>query len=369
MNFKISRSLLFQSLTHFQSVVEKRNTIPILSNIKISARKNLIRLIATDLSIQLSEEIVAEVTNEGEVTLPSQMIFDIIRKVPENTQIEVKKNDNDGKVFIFFNSSKFSLPYLPATDYPEIESEQSLHTFKIGSEKLRYLINDCKFSMGVDESRPYLNGVYMHSNENEIITVATDGHRLSKCSVKNESDNNGFDGVIIPKKTVNEIAKLLDEVDKNVVVEISRTKVQFTINNIQLISKLVNANFPDYETVIPGNNNLIVKCHTKAFAETIDRVSTISSEKFRTVKLQIQNNKCTVSSFGEEKSAGTEEIDVIYDGKNININFNARYLLEVLSIITSEKIKICFADNTAPTVLEGDTEDNNSLYLIMQMRA
>ena len=144
---------------------------------------------------------------------------------------------------------------------------------------------------------------------------------------------------------------------------------KFTINNIQLISKLVNANFPDYETVIPGNNNLIVKCNTKAFAETIDRVSTISSEKFRTVKLQIQNNKCIVSSFGEEKSAGTEEIDVIYDGKDININFNARYILEVLSIITSEKIKICFADSTAPTMLKGDTEDNNSLYLIMQMRA
>ncbi len=368
MNFKISKTLFFGSLNHFQSVVEKRNTIPILSNIKISATSTSIRLTATDLSIQLSEEISAEIITEGEVTIPSQMIFDIIRKVPDKSQIEIKENQEVGKVFIFFNSSKFSLPYLPASDYPEIENEQLLQSFKVDSSKLKFLLNDCRFSMGVDESRPYLNGVYLHSSENEIITVATDGHRLSKCSVKKENNLDLSEGIIIPKKTVNEISKLLDEADNDVLVEISRTKIQFSVGAIVLISKLVNANFPDYETVIPKNNNLIVKCNTKSFSETIDRVSTISSEKFRTVKLSIQNNKCTVSSFGEEKSAATEIIDVSYDDKTIDINFNARYILEVLSIIKSENIKICFAQGTAPTVLKGESEEN-SLYLIMQMRA
>lgn len=370
MNFLISKKTFFDSLSHFQSVVEKRNTIPILSNIKLTTDNNFLKISATDLSIQLSEKIEAKINTEGQVTVPSQMLFDIIRKAPEKSEIEVRENNQTGKIFLFFNSTKFSLPYLPAADYPEIDVEESLCEFVIEGAKLKFLVDNCKFSMGTDESRPYLNGVYMHASDNnsEIITVATDGHRLSKCFIKVETHMPNFKGVIIPKKAVNEVSKLLDHNDSAIKIKVSKNKILFDVGKISLISKLVNANFPDYESVIPKNNNLEVVCDTNSFSETIDRVSTISAEKFRTVKLEIEANKCTVSSFGEEKSAGTEKIDVAYDGKIININFNARYLLEVLSIIKSEKIKINFAEGTAPTVLQGVSE-KNSVYLIMQMRA
>lgn len=368
MNFFITKKLLYDSLSHFQSVVEKRNTIPILSNIKIKSKKNEIIITATDLSIQLSEVIQANVIKDGEVTIPSQLFFDIVKKIPESKEIEIKESSESGKVFILFGDSRFSLPYLPTSDFPEIENENFENEFILSSSKFKYLIDDCKFSMGLDESRQYLNGVYFHCSGEKIISVATDGHRLSKCQIENDIQIKSFEGIIIPKKTVNEISKILEEFDSELSICISKTKIAFTVGKVSLISKLVNANFPDYESVIPKSNNLIMTCDAGLFSDTIDRVSTISNEKFRTVKLEISNDICVVSSFGEEKSAGTEQIIVNYKGPKIIINFNARYILEVLSIFKNEKISISFAEDTAPTILQSNS-NGSSLYLIMQMRA
>lgn len=368
MNFMIAKTILYESLSHFQSVVEKRNTIPILSNIKLKTGEDKIEITATDLAIEMSERIDAKVISPGELTLPSQLLFDIIRKIPEKSEIEIKEHKETGRVFILFGDSKFSLPFLPSSDFPEMESENFENNFVITADKFKYLLDGSKFSMGVDESRQYLNGVFLSYNNDMITTVATDGHRLSKCQVLVQESPKVYDGIIIPKKTVYEISKIIEETNKDIEIGFTKTKIKFSLDQITLTSKLVNANFPDYESVIPKNNNLVMITDCKSFAETIDRVSTISNEKFRTVKLEIDNNKCVVSSFGEEKSAGTEQISVDYSGPKININFNAKYILDVLAIIKTGNVSISFSSETAPTILKSSNNDN-SLYLIMQMRA
>ena len=183
MNFFIEKKSFYESLNHFQSVVEKRNTIPILGNVKILASDDFVQITATDLSIQLTDKINAKVVEKGELTLPSQVLFDIIKKIPDIDNIEIKSNQETGKVFILFGNSKFSLSSLPASDFPEIESENLDININLSSDQLKYLFEECKFSMGSDESRQYLNGIYFHLNNEKIITVATDGHRLSKCEI------------------------------------------------------------------------------------------------------------------------------------------------------------------------------------------
>lgn len=368
MEFIVSKKELFSSLSHFQSVVEKRNTIPILSNVKIKTINNKIEITATDLALEISEIIEAEIKDEGELTVPSQLLFDIIRKAPESSKIEVKNEEELGQVFIFFGESKFSLPYLSTQDFPEMENEILDNSVSIGSDKLSYLIDDCKFSMGIDESRQFLNGIYFHHSEENIIAVATDGHRLSRCLIRSKADVKNFNGIIIPKKTVHEISKILEVSDSIVELSFSKTKIKLKIDNIKITSKLLNANFPDYESVIPKENNLVMTVDCSSFSETIDRVSTVSTEKFRTVKLDISNDLCVVSSFGQEKSAGTEQIKVKYSGPNININFNAKYILDVLNIFKTGDISLTFSENTAPTILKSQSKPE-SIYLIMQMRS
>ena len=368
MEFIVSKKELFSSLSHFQSVVEKRNTIPILSNVKIKTINSKIEITATDLALEISEVINAEIKDEGELTIPSQLLFDIIRKAPDNSKIEIRNEEELGQIFIFFGESKFSLPYLSTSDFPEMESEVLDNVINIEANKLSYLIDDCKFSMGIDESRQFLNGIYLHQTEGNITAVATDGHRLSRCLIKNNENIKNFDGIIIPKKTVHEISKILEASDGVVELSFSKTKIKLKIDNIKITSKLLNANFPDYESVIPKENNLVMTVDCSSFSETIDRVSTVSSEKFRTVKLDISNDLCVVSSFGQEKSAGTEQVKVKYSGPNININFNAKYILDVLNIFKTGNISLTFSENTAPTILKSQNK-LDSIYLIMQMRS
>ena len=367
MEFSISKKVLLDCLSHFQSVVERRNTIPILSNLKINAIDGGLNLTATDLALELSESLSANVTKPGGVTIPSQLFFDIIRKAPENAKITLQKDEKNNSVVVFFGKSKFSLPTLPIEDFPVMDSDNLDFEINIEAEDFKQLIDNSKFCMGLDESRQYLNGIFFHTNGDQILTVATDGHRLAKCGVLGKSEKK-FDGIIIPKKPVLEISKILEDFSEHIKISFSKTRIKLTFGNIQIVSKLINASFPDYESVIPKDNNqtMIVDC--RSFKETIDRVSTISDDKLRTVKFQIINNSCTVSSFGNDKSIGTESLTVDFNGSQISINFNARYILDVLNIIKNGKVKFHFSDKTAPTIIESDSFKNN-LFLIMQMRA
>ena len=368
MDFSVSKKNLYLCLSHFQSVVEKRNTIPILSNVRIKTFESCIEITATDLALEISEKIDAKINLSGELTVPSQLLFDIVRKAPDASEIDLREEKDSGQVFIFFGDSKFSIGYLSTADFPVMENEDFDNKMLINAKDLSYLINNCKFSMGIDESRQYLNGIYLHQTLDNLSSVATDGHRLSRCQTKITEKLNDFKGIIIPKKAVFEISKLLEGFDKKVELKISKSKIQLSIDNLIITSKLLNASFPDYESVIPKNNNLIMKTDCNAFSETIDRVSTVSLEKFRTVKFDIANNLCVVSSFGSEKSTGIEKVKVDYSGPPFSINFNSRYVLDVLNLIKEGNVKFYFSKNTAPTILESESI-KNTLFLIMQMRA
>ena len=277
MDLSVSKKIFFQSLSHFQSVVEKRNTIPILSNLKLKAYNGSLEVTATDLALEISEKILANIKTEGELTIPSQLLFDIVRKAPEDSRIELREESESGQVFIFFGDSKFSLPYLPTSDFPEMEEENLNQSISLDSKKLSYLLNDTKFSMGVDESRQYLNGIYFHHIENKLIAVATDGHRLSKCQVICEQNFTDFEGIIIPKKTVFEITKILENVSESIKLSFSKTKIKLDLKNLILTSKLLNANFPDYESVIPKKND--GKLHYDFIIASQPYRSRISAEK------------------------------------------------------------------------------------------
>ena len=367
MEFTVSKKSLLDCLSHFQSVVERRNTIPILSNIKINVIEGGLNLTATDLAIEMSESLSAKVSQVGGITIPSLMFFDIIRKAPETSDITLKLDEKNSLVYILFGDSKFSLPILPVEDFPIMDSNNLDVNVNMKAGDFKKLINNSKFCMGLDESRQYLNGIYLHTNGESVLAVATDGHRLSKCTV-NENISQSFDGIIIPKKAVIEISKILESYDGAVTINFSKTRIKIIFGSVQMVSKLINASFPDYESVIPKDNDQIMVVDCKSFSETIDRVSTISDEKFRTVKFEISNNNCTVSSFGNDKSIGTENVTVAFSGSQVSINFNARYILDVLGIIKTGKVKFHFSQKTAPTILESDAVKNN-LFLIMQMRS
>ena len=359
MEFSIKKKILLDCLAHFQSVVERR-TIPILSNIKISALEGGLTLTATDLVMEISEKLVANVKTVGGVTISSQLFFEIIRKAPDNTDVTLKIDQKTSSVFVLFGESKFSLPTLPVDDFPIMDAQNLEVSFEIDSNEFKNLINNCKFCMGLDESRQYLNGIYLHSSENAISTVATDGHRLAKCTIgKNEIKS--FEGIIVPKKTVLEVSKIAEDFDEKILINFSKTRIKFVFGNLVIVSKLVNASFPDYESVIPKDNDQIMVVDCKSFSQTIDRVSTISDEKFRTVKFSISGNNCVVSSFGNDKSIGTENVNVDFAGTEISINFNAKYILDVLNIIKNGKVKFHFSQKTAPTILQSDSL-NNSLF-------
>ena len=358
MEFSISKNILLDCLNHFQSVVEKRNTIPILSNIRIIVdQKRGLEVTATDLAIEISESLSANITTPGGITIPSQLFYDIIRKAPDGSNITLRMDEKVDLVYVFFNESKFSIPTLPTDDFPVMDLNELESTIELESQVFKDLIDNCKFCMGLDESRQYLNGIYLHLSKNLVSTVSTDGHRLAKSSLTKDFSGE-FEGIIIPKKTVFEISKILEEFEGKIILNFSKTRLKILLGDIKIITKLINSSFPDYESVIPSTNDQIMVVDCKSFSESIDRVSTISNEKFRTVKFDVSNNVCVVSSFGTEKSIGTENVKVEYSGPTFSINFNSRYVLDVLNIIKDGKVKFYFSKDTAPTILESNAIKN-----------
>ena len=322
---------------------------------------------ATDLALEISEKLKVKLIKPGGITIPSQLFYELVRKAPDGCNITVSYEESTNNAIILFNNSKFNFPTMPIDDFPVMDNKELDKQIDMNTKSLSHLINNCKFCMGLDESRQYLNGIFFHVTNGQISTVATDGHRLAKCTSRNKVDNE-FDGIIIPKKSVYEISKILDEIDGNVSLYFSKNRLKIVIDKIVIITKLINSSFPDYESVIPKEEEQIVLVDCQKFSETIDRVATISNEKFRTVKFQIKEDLCIVSSSGSDKSSGTESIKVQYNGPEININFNSRYILDVLSLIKEGMVSFNFSRNTSPTVLTSESF-KDALFLIMQMRA
>ena len=370
MKFVIEKPVIYKALTHLQNIVNKKNTLPILSNILIEAGQNFLNLSSTDMDISIKEKINCNVIESGSTTLNAQIMFDIIKKLPETSEVEFISNDS--KILtIRSNVSKFSLSCLPKDEFPIIETETKGKKLKVKSQTIFKLIDKTKFAISNEETRYFLNGLYfnIHPEENSsVITfVGTDGHRLATSSAYVDKNIDEIPGVIIPKKTINELSKLLSENSSDIEIDISLNKIVFYIDNLILVSKLIDGNFPDYKRVIPSGNDKHLIINRLNLLAAVDRVSTITNEKSPSIKLKLLKNQINLSTINNENSTATEDIEVNYDGIEIEIGFNARYIMDMLDHLVGEEIKISFNDNSTPIIAQ-EKSSSDIIYVLMPMR-
>lgn len=371
MKFVIERAQLLKALGHLQSVVEKRGTIAVLANVKIEAQGDSVSMTATDMDIAIVEKVPASIDRNGITTVPAHTLYDIVRKLPEGAQVEITESDDNSKVSIRSGSSRFSLACLPVEEFPVMADGDLEYSFTLKTAECKALIEKPSFAMSNEETRYYLNGIYFHtagSNDGKVLRgVATDGHRLARIEVALPAGADGMPGVIVPRKAIYELKKLLSEGEGDVGVSLSETKIKFVVGNAVLVSKLIDGNFPDYERVIPSANDKIMEVDCKAFAQAVDRVSVISNEKTRAIKLAFDAGKMTLSATSSEHGNASEEVDVNYSAGAIEIGFNSRYLLEMLGNIEGETTQFLLNDSASPALVR-DTADVGALYVIMPMR-
>jgi DNA polymerase III subunit beta len=366
MKATIERATLLKSLSHVQSVVERRNTIPILSNVLIEAREDgSIRLMATDLDLQVDESVPATVDQAGATTVSAHTLFDIVRKLPDGSQVEL--NAAEGKMQLSAGRARFNLSTLPRDDFPVIAEGELPTRFELPAATLRQIIDKTRFAISTEETRYYLMGIFLHVADDQLKAAATDGHRLARVTVAKPDGADGMPDVIVPRKCVAELRKLLDELEGTVEVSMSGTKVRFGLGSAVLTSKLIDGTFPDYNRVIPTGNDKLLKLDPKTFAQGVDRVSTIASEKTRAVKMMVDRDKVTLSVTSPESGTATEELAADYGADNIEIGFNARYLLDILNEIDGDTVEVHLADAAAPTLLR-ENDKSDALYVLMPMR-
>ncbi len=369
MRVTIERSNFLRALTHVQSVVERRNTIPILSNVRVEGTSNAVKLTATDLDIEIVESVAADVAQQGAFTVPAHMLYDIVRKLPEGGQIELDNRTDKSRVAIISGKSRFALQSLPAEDFPDLASGDFGHTFSLPADALKALIDRTRFAISTEETRYYLNGIYLHevASGPYLRAVATDGHRLAQSQTTRPEGAAGMPGVIVPRKTVLEIAKLVEGVENDVEISLSASKIRFTVGSMVVTSKLIDGTFPDYERVIPRNNDKVLEIDTKQFAAAVDRVSTISLEKSRAVKMGIGAGRITLVVNNPDSGSAEEELPANYESDTIEIGFNSRYLLDVAGQVRAESMRFELLDAGSPTIVR-DPKDEQSLYVLMPMR-
>jgi DNA polymerase III subunit beta len=370
MKLIVERAALLKALSHVQSVVERRTTIPILSNVLLRAETGQLALSATDMDLEIIERIPGQIEWEGRTTAPAHTLYDIARKLREGAQVEMEASGERNTMVLRSGRSTFTLQCLPPEDYPVMTSGELPHNFALPAGELRKLIDRTRFAISTEETRYYLNGIYLHATKAEevpvIRAVATDGHRLARVEMVLPEGAAGMPGVIIPRKTVLELRKLVEDGENEVQIALSQTKIRFVVGEAALTSKLIDGTFPDYDRVIPSNNDKILEVDCKSFAEAVDRVSTISTEKSRAVKLAIGNGSLLVCATSPESGTAEEEIEVRYPGSPLEIGFNSRYLLDIAEQI-GEGVQFKMSDAGSPTIVL-DSADLSALYVLMPMR-
>ena len=370
MKATIERATLLKSLSHVQSVVERRNTIPILSNVLLEATADgRIRLMATDLDLQVVESIEAAIDQPGATTVSAHTLFDIARKLPEGSQVELVAAE--GKMQVNAGRARFNLSTLPRDDFPVIAEGELPVKFELPAATLRQIIDKTRFAISTEETRYYLNGIFFHVADNDgspvLKAAATDGHRLARVTVPRPEGAETMPDVIVPRKCIAELRKLLDEVDGSVEITLSPTKIRFGLGNAVLTSKLIDGTFPDYSRVIPTGNDKMLKIDPRSFEEGVDRVATIATEKTRAVKMALERDKITLSVTSPENGTAAEEVPGDYTSEGFEIGFNARYLLDILGQIEGDTVEVHLADAAAPTLIR-ENDKAPALYVLMPMR-
>jgi DNA polymerase-3 subunit beta len=371
MRVTVERAALLRSLGHVHRVVERRNTIPILSNVLLRADDGGLRLKATDLDIEVTETIPADVTQGGSTTVPAHVIYDIVRKLPDGAQVSLEMTGETGQMQIRSGRSRFMLQALPESDFPDLAAGDLPHRFSLPAADLKRLIEKTQFAISTEETRYYLNGIFFHtidvSGATMLRAVATDGHRLARVEMAAPAGSEGMPGIIIPRKAVAEIIKLVEDAGETVDIELSSAKIRLTFGGVVLTSKLIDGTFPDYQRVIPAGNDKLLTVERDQFARAVDRVSTISSERGRAVKLALNDGRLTLSVNNPDSGSATEEIEVDYDQSPLDIGFNARYLLDITSQLDGDTALFKLADPGSPTVIQ-DRDGAPALYVLMPMR-
>ena len=371
MKVTVERAELLKSLGHVHRVVERRNTIPILANVLMRAEKSGLNLKATDLDLEVIETIAAEVAPGGSTTVPAHMFYEIVRKLPEGSQVVLEASGDRAVMAIRAGRSRFTLQTLPESDFPDLAAGDMTHKFKVPAAEFKRLLDKTQFAISTEETRYYLNGIYLHvagtGKSAMLRAVATDGHRLAQAELPLPSGASGMPGIIVPRKTVNEVQRLVEGSDGEVAIEVSSAKIRFTLGDVVLTSKLIDGTFPDYGRVIPAGNDKELVVDKKDFEAAVDRVSTVSSERGRAVKLSLSGGRLVLSVTNPDSGSATEELEVEYDSDPIDIGFNSRYLLDIASQLEGEVAVHKLADPGSPTLIQ-DKDAKNALYVLMPMR-
>ncbi len=365
----IERAQLLKALSHTQSIVERRQTIPILSNVLIESVEGAIVIRATDNEIEIMEKVPAVIEESGAVTVPAHKLYDIVKRLPDGVQVSMSVSGESGQLSLTSGRSKFALAVLPADGFPTMVQENMPFSFDVSGADLLGLINKTGFAASMEETRYNLNGIYLHEKEGDtsfLTAVATDGHRLACAKMILPEGAKGMPGVIIPRKTIGEISKLAAETEGSVSVSLSANQIRFKLGDVVLASRLIDGTYPEYEKVIPVANDKVVEADATVLAGVIERVSVVS-EKSRGIKLSLSQNLLRVTAASADEGSAEDEMDAAYAGEEMEIGFNFRYLLDILAQVKGGTVRISLNDNISPVVLR-DTADENALYVLMPMR-
>lgn len=372
MKLKITRTDLLRALGHVHGVVERKNTIPILANVSLKTREDSLVLTTCDMEVEICETVPAEVEMGGATTVPVHTLYDIARKLHDDADITLQLDDDNNRMNVHSGRAKFKLGCLPVSDFPSLSNDDFQIGFQLDSDDLRSMIDTTRFSMSTEETRYYLNGIYVHpvigEGEGVLRAAATDGLRLARYETSLPENAGEMKGIIIPRKTVNEIRKLLDDAADSVDIKVARNKIRFEFDQLVLISKLIDGTFPEYEKVIPANNDKVIEIDSAVFAKAIDRVAVISDVKSRAVKISVADNLITVSANSPEAGSAVEEFEIDSGiGESIDIGFNSKYLLDIMSQMGDEICRVSMSDSASAVKIES-TADGSALYVVMPMR-
>ena len=374
MEIKANSSDLLKALNHIHGIVEVRHTLPILSNIVLSAENNELSLSSTNLDIFCSDKIDAEIVNSGEISVPAITFFEIVKRLPSGSDVILSMGDEDTELILKCGRSKFNLSTLKTEDFPILSDKDLSTNFVISADELSRMIDKTKFAISNEETRYYLNGIFFHKAESNSIkflrAVATDGHRLAQYDIPLPQGAEEITGIIIPKKTVFELRKVLDDADGDVSVSLNENKIKFSFNNLKIISKVIDGTFPDYTKVIPQNNDKKYQTNNSELKNAIDRVSAVAineETKSKAIKLTIENNKLNLSVESQSKGSAKEEIDISYSNEKVDIGFNSRYLLDICNEVDGDEIDVNLLDSISPAIIL-DKTDENLFFVLMPMR-
>ena len=365
MQIKINREILLKPLTSVTGIVERRHTLPILSNLLLEAKNNNIQLTATDLEMQISLNIESKFAGELSTTISAKKLLDICRALPEAVDIDMTSNDS--RITVKAGKSRFNLQTLPAADYPVMTKAAGESTnIQISQLVLKNLLKQVEFAMAQQDIRYYLNGLLLEVNENKLNIVGTDGHRLSFTSTTLNKSYEKTD-VILPRKTVIELIKLLNDSDEEVNIDFNTGQVNFKFSDIQLISKVIDGKFPDYHRVIPVGHQNTFSVNRLTVLTAMQRASILSNEKYRGIRMVISNNNLKLISTNTEQEEAEEELEIDYAKDGLDIGFNVTYLIDVLNNVSDETINFSFADANSSCLITIPNDDNYK-YVVMPMR-